>query len=45
MRCAAEACDRVRWLGIDLRAGVHVGEVERTAKGASGVAVHLGTSF
>jgi len=42
VRCATEAMRRVRDdLGIDLRAGVHTGEVELVGPAVRGLAVHL----
>ncbi len=42
IRCAAAIIGRVRSLGLDVRAGVHTGEVERTAGTLRGIAVHIG---
>jgi len=42
IRCAAEIVWRVRDLGLDVRAGVHTGEVERTGRTLLGIAVHIG---
>jgi class 3 adenylate cyclase/sugar lactone lactonase YvrE len=41
VRCAFLACQRVQDLGLDVRAGVHFGEVE-TSGGAHGIVVHTG---
>jgi pimeloyl-ACP methyl ester carboxylesterase len=41
IRFALAASQRVRELGLDVRAGVHTGECERTAEGLRGVAVHV----
>jgi class 3 adenylate cyclase/pimeloyl-ACP methyl ester carboxylesterase len=42
IRCAAAIRDAVRQLGLDIRAGVHTGEVEMSAEGVTGLAVHIG---
>ncbi len=43
VRCAVGARDAVRGLGLDIRAGIHTGEVERPAGGPPrGIAVHVG---
>jgi class 3 adenylate cyclase/streptogramin lyase len=42
IRCAASIVDAVRPLGIEIRAGVHVGEAEVMGRGLGGVAVHTG---
>jgi class 3 adenylate cyclase len=42
VRCAAAICDNVREIGLEVRAGVHTGEVERRGNSFSGVAVHIG---
>ncbi|MHB8613829.1 MAG: adenylate/guanylate cyclase domain-containing protein [Candidatus Dormibacteraceae bacterium] len=41
VRCARASLDSARELGLQLRAGVHTGEVERDGPAASGIAVHL----
>ena len=41
VRCAFVACQRVQELGLDIRAGVHFGEVE-ISKGVHGIVVHTG---
>ena len=41
MRCAAAICAGARRLGIEVRAGLHTGEVEMRGDDVSGVAVHL----
>jgi class 3 adenylate cyclase len=41
IRCAAEAAAGVRELGIEIRAGLHAGEIERQGEGVGGVAVHI----
>ena len=42
VRCAGVVRDAVRPLGIEIRAGLHTGEVEVRADGVTGVAVHIG---
>jgi class 3 adenylate cyclase/pimeloyl-ACP methyl ester carboxylesterase len=42
IRCACAIRDSVRSLGIDVRSGLHTGEVEVLADDIAGVAVHLG---
>jgi pimeloyl-ACP methyl ester carboxylesterase len=42
VRCACVVRDAVRELGIELRAGLHTGEVELLGDGLAGVAVHIG---
>jgi class 3 adenylate cyclase len=41
IRCATAIRDAVRALGIDVRAGLHTGEVEMREGDISGIAVHL----
>ncbi len=40
--CALEAADSVAALGIEIRAGIHTGEVEPMGAKVGGIAVHLG---
>ena len=40
IRCACAIGHAVRRLGIDVRAGLHTGEVERVGDGVAGIAVH-----
>jgi class 3 adenylate cyclase/streptogramin lyase len=40
--CAAEMIARLKTAGIDIRAGVHMGEVEVMDSGVGGIAVHVG---
>jgi class 3 adenylate cyclase len=40
--CARAIGERVRDLGVEIRAGVHVGEIEHAGKGIRGIAVHIG---
>src|SRR5439155_17389177 len=47
IECARAAIDAVRWIGLDLRAGVHAGEFELIGRGAghtkpSGLAMSIG---
>jgi len=42
VRCAQVLCDAVRPLGIELRAGVHTGEIEMSGRAVSGIAVNIG---
>ena len=41
VRCAAAIRDGVRRLGLEIRAGLHTGEVEMAGEKASGIAVHI----
>lgn len=42
VRCAQAIIEATRPLGVEIRAGLHTGEVERAEHGITGVAVHLG---
>jgi class 3 adenylate cyclase len=42
VRCACAIRDAVKGLGIDLRAGLHTGEIEVRAGDVAGIAVHIG---
>jgi class 3 adenylate cyclase/pimeloyl-ACP methyl ester carboxylesterase len=42
IRCACAIRDAVRDIGIEVRAGLHTGEVERRATSVTGLAVHVG---
>jgi class 3 adenylate cyclase/sugar lactone lactonase YvrE len=42
VRCAFVAARRVQDLGLDIRAGVHFGEIERAGDQAHGIVVHTG---
>jgi pimeloyl-ACP methyl ester carboxylesterase/class 3 adenylate cyclase len=42
IRCAAAVRDAVRALGLEVRAGLHTGEIELAASGVEGIAVHIG---
>jgi len=41
IRCAAALRDELRGIGLDLRAGLHTGEVELRDGGLGGIAVHI----
>ena len=41
VRCTAALRDELRDVGIDIRAGVHTGEVELRGKDVGGIAVHI----
>jgi class 3 adenylate cyclase len=42
IRCAWRIRDEARHSGLDVRCGVHTGEVTRRAEGVAGIAVHIG---
>jgi class 3 adenylate cyclase len=42
IRCSSAAVESVRELGLQIRAGVHTGEIERSGTDVSGIAVHIG---
>ena len=42
VRCASAVVSSVRELGMEVRAGVHTGEVERAGDAVRGIAVHIG---
>lgn len=42
VRCAQAIIEAARPLGIEIRAGLHTGEVERAEHGVAGVGVHIG---
>jgi class 3 adenylate cyclase len=42
VRCAQAICSSVRALGVELRAGLHTGEVEVRGDDIGGIAVHIG---
>ena len=42
VRCAGAIRDAVRSLGVELRAGVHIGECEIVGEKVTGIAVHTG---
>jgi len=41
MRCACAIRDGARTLGIEIRAGLHTGEVELRGDDVAGIAVHI----
>jgi pimeloyl-ACP methyl ester carboxylesterase len=41
-RAALAIVESVRGLGLEVRAGIHTGELELTAEGIAGIAVHIG---
>jgi class 3 adenylate cyclase len=41
MRCAEAICAGARRLGIEVRAGIHTGEIEVRGDDVSGIAVHI----
>jgi class 3 adenylate cyclase len=43
VRCALSIVDRVRELGLEVRAGVHTGEIEVALDDVTGIAVHIGS--
>jgi class 3 adenylate cyclase len=43
IQCALSICQRVRALGIEVRAGLHTGEVETMENDITGIAVHIGS--
>jgi len=42
IQCAAAICESVRRLGIEVRAGLHLGECEAVGDRVIGIAVHIG---
>lgn len=42
IRCACSIRDRIRALGLEIRAGVHTGEIEQSGDDIAGLAVHIG---
>src|SRR2546426_11263255 len=42
IRCALAACQAVRPLGLEIRAGLHTGECELVGQKLEGIAVHTG---
>ena len=42
IRCALHLRDTVRRIGLELRTGLHTGELTRTSEGVAGLAVHIG---
>ncbi|HUG65438.1 MAG TPA: adenylate/guanylate cyclase domain-containing protein [Gaiellaceae bacterium] len=42
IRCALHLRDEVRRSGLEVRTGLHTGEITRTTEGVAGLAVHIG---
>jgi class 3 adenylate cyclase len=42
VRCASEMIEATKGIGLEIRAGVHTGEVERRGQELAGIAVHIG---
>ena len=42
VRCGQAIADAVRPLGVEIRVGLHTGEIERAGDNVSGIAVHIG---
>ena len=42
IRCACAIAESVRTLGIEIRAGLHTGEIELAGRAIRGIAVHIG---
>jgi class 3 adenylate cyclase len=42
VRCASDMIEATRATGLQIRAGVHTGEVERRGEDVAGMAVHIG---
>jgi class 3 adenylate cyclase len=42
IRCACAIGDAIREIGLEIRAGLHTGEIERRGATATGIAVHVG---
>jgi YVTN family beta-propeller protein len=43
IRCASDIVDQLRQIGIHIRAGVHMGEVEQMGAKVGGIGVHIGS--
>lgn len=41
VRCATVTCEDMRELGLEIRAGIHTGEVEEVGDDLGGIAVHI----
>jgi class 3 adenylate cyclase len=41
IRCGLALCDGARQLGVDVRVGVHTGEIERRGDDVAGIGVHI----
>jgi class 3 adenylate cyclase len=42
IRCAHAISEAIRTLGLQIRAGLHTGEIELAGKSIRGIAVHIG---
>jgi class 3 adenylate cyclase len=42
IRCARALCESARALGLEIRAGLHTGEIELMEEDVAGIAVHIG---
>ncbi|TMC63018.1 MAG: adenylate/guanylate cyclase domain-containing protein, partial [Chloroflexi bacterium] len=42
VRCALAIVEAVQTIGMEVRAGVHTGEIELMGEGVGGIAVHIG---
>jgi len=42
IRCAFAITDAVRGIGLEIRAGLHTGEIELAGSSVRGIAVHIG---
>jgi class 3 adenylate cyclase len=42
IRCAGHVRDTLRVQGLDVRSGLHTGEISRRGEAISGIAVHIG---
>jgi len=42
VECGLRICDAARELGLEVRAGIHAGEVDRIGNQANGIAMHIG---
>jgi class 3 adenylate cyclase len=42
VRCASDMIEAARTTGLEIRAGMHTGEIERRGKDVAGIAVHIG---
>jgi len=42
VECGLRICDAARGLGLEVRAGIHAGEVDRIGNQANGIAMHIG---
>ena len=43
IRCASDIVDQLRAIGIHIRAGIHMGELERMGPKVGGIGVHIGS--